>query len=214
MAMTFQQIDLWHSSRPDFISLGTGFSRRVKSLKNTKESGLNMERNKFTTIDPLVDKLAESIDELVAGDRLESIKQQVVEISARLGEQYSVTLEFNLQVHDHHRENSLPLLQTGLATANGANPYQCWGDSSPHRYVVDGELMVVPHDHCPSCWGQWDFKDLHPTCPQCGISMGKQVKWLLDNDMCPHCEKSSVSAASPTCSRCGYSVNPAFIFWG
>ncbi len=173
-----------------------------------------MERHKFEQVDPLLDKLAESVDELLEGEQLASLKRQVAEISSLLGEQYSVTLEINLQVFDPNREQSLPLLQAGFSTTNGAEPHPCWGDSSPHRYVVDGELVVVPHDHCPACWGLWDVKDLNPTCPECGVSMGKQVMWLLDNDMCPYCEQSTVSASNPTCSRCGHSVNPAFIVWG
>lgn len=173
-----------------------------------------MERYKFEKIDPLVDKLAESIDELVGAEPWAAVKQQMADISAILGEKYSLTLEFILQVHDPEREHSLPLLQTGFSTTNGANPYQCWGDSTPHRYVLNGELLVVPHDLCPACWGNWDFKDLHPTCAQCGVSLGQQLKLLLDNDLCPHCEKSTVSASNPTCLRCGQSVNPVFIYWG
>jgi ribosomal protein S27AE len=173
-----------------------------------------MKRDKFEKIDPLLDRLAESIDGLLAQEPWTAVKQHLAEISEILGEKYSLTLELNLQVFDPTREHSLPLLQTGFATSNGEQPHPCWGDSTPQRYVVNGQLVVVPHDRCPACWGIWDVKDQHPDCDHCGVSMGRDVKFSLDNDQCPHCEMSTVSASNPTCGRCGESVNPAFIYWG
>ena len=173
-----------------------------------------MEKNEFEQIDPLIDDISEQVSELIEGETLDQLKAKLAEISRILGEPYSLTLDISLQVFDEEREKSLPLLQTGLSTNNGSPARQCWGDSSPHRYVVHGQLSIVPHDHCPDCWGRWDAKDCHPTCPECGVSMGDQVMWLLDNDLCPHCEKGTVTASDPTCTKCGYSVNPAYIVWG
>lgn len=173
-----------------------------------------MEKHEFEQVDPLVDDIAEEVDGLIEGDALANIKTKLAEISRILGEPYSVTLDINLEVFDCDRKMSLPLLRTGLSTDNGSPARQCWGDSSPHRYVVHGQLSIVPHDHCPDCWSVWDFKELHPTCPSCGVTLGEQVKWLLDNDMCPNCEEGTVTAAAPTCTKCGHEVNPAYIVWG
>ncbi|MCA9138082.1 MAG: hypothetical protein KDB00_15020, partial [Planctomycetales bacterium] len=112
------------------------------------------------------------------------------------------------------REHSLPLLQTGLSSSDGATPYQVWGDSSPQRYIVKGEMVIAPHDRCPECWGPWDFKESNPSCPECGIEMGPHVKLLLDSDCCPNCEKGRVSASNPQCSECGYAVDPNHVAWG
>ena len=57
-----------------------------------------------------------------------------------------------------------------------------WNDSTPHRYIVHGDLVIVPHDHCPQCWGRWDFKSKFPTCESCGSEMGKGGRLLLDFD--------------------------------
>ena len=53
-----------------------------------------------------------------------------------------------------------------------------------------------------------------PTCSTCGYEMGKQIKQLLDNDLCPFCEDGNITLANPKCQKCGYKVNPAFIAWG
>ena len=105
-------------------------------------------------------------------------------------------------------------MQTGMSTFGGAVPHQVWGDSTPQRYVVYGDIIVVPSDHCPQCWAEWGFKERNPKCPGCGLQLGKEVKILLDSDVCPHCEKGKVSAGNPVCSECSYRVNPEHVAWG
>ncbi len=172
-----------------------------------------MEKNLFEKIDPLVDDIAEQISELIEEETLSQLKQKLADLSRELGG-YSLTLEMNVEVFDPERERSLPLLQMGLASSDGEPPYPTWADSSPHRYIVNGEMIIVPHDHCPRCWGVWDFKSRHPTCESCGATMGRDVKLLLDSDRCPQCEKGTLTAHRPECTACGFSVNPAHVVWG
>lgn len=172
-----------------------------------------MEKNLFEKLDPLVEELAEEVNMLVDGPALSKIKRQLTDVSRELGG-YSLTLEMNVQVFDPEREQNLPLIQTGLATSAGDEPYQVWADSTPQRYIVNGAMAIVPHDHCPACWGRWDFKELHPSCPDCGVAMGEEVKLLLDTDCCPRCEKGTVTATQSQCTECGFSVNPDHVSWG
>ncbi len=172
-----------------------------------------MDKDLFEKIDPLVDDIAGQISELIDGDTLSKLKQKLADVSRELSG-YSLTLEMNVQLFDPEYERSLPLLQTGLASSDGETPYQIWGDSTPHRYIVNGEMMIVPHDHCPECWGRWEAKGLHPNCPQCGVAMGDQIKLLLDSDRCPHCEDGTVTVSQPRCTQCGLTVNPDHVQWG
>lgn len=172
-----------------------------------------MDKNLFEKIDPLVDGISDHITELIEGEALRELKQKLADLSCELGE-YSVTLEMNVQVCDPENGQSLPLLQTGMASSDGAMPYQMWGDSTPHRYIVHGEMVIVPHDYCPQCWGRWEFKSKFPTCESCGSEMGKDIKLLLDTDCCPNCEKGTLTASQPQCPECGFSVNPDHIAWG
>lgn len=172
-----------------------------------------MDRNLFEKIDPLVDDIADQITELIEGEGLSGIRQKLVELSREFGTN-SLTLELNVKVFDANREQNLPLLQTGLATSEGSEPDQFWADSSPQRYVVDGEMAIVPNDRCPQCWGEWGFKNLHPQCAGCGAQMGIQVKLLLDSDRCPHCERGVITSQEPKCSECGFTINPEHVIWG
>ena len=75
-------------------------------------------------------------------------------------------------------------------------------------------MLIVPHDYCPKCWDRWDFKWKNPSCGHCGATLGKEVKILLDTDICPYCELGNVTAAKPTCDRCGYQVDSSAVVWG
>jgi WD domain, G-beta repeat len=124
------------------------------------------------------------------------------------------TLNCAVEVFDQQQERALPLLNTGLSTSEGAEPHRVWGDSTPQRYVVDGQIQVVPHDRCPKCWEAWDFKWEHRKCLHCDTELGKNCKVLLDSDVCPHCEEGKVTATKPRCSTCGFQVDPALVVWG
>lgn len=171
-----------------------------------------MTPEQFKNTETRLDTIAEQLGEWLNDERSQTIKQQLTELSKELGA--SVNLELNVSAFDETRENTLPLLQTGLATRDGSAPYQFWSDSTPMRYVAKGEITVIPHDRCPVCWSPWDFKNLHPTCETCGSGMGHEVKLLIDSDRCPSCEKGRLTADNPKCDRCDFEVNPTHVNWG
>lgn len=173
-----------------------------------------MDRSSFESADPIIDQLAEMVDQVLDSDQFEAIRQALFRLSEAAGSRYSVNLTVSVDVFDPGRSNPLPLLTTGFSTSEGKPPFRTWGDSSPQKYVVDGEMQVVPHDRCPRCHGPWDFKFRHPSCPGCGASLGRDVKILLDTDVCPHCEEGRVSMSSPVCGKCGSRVDPALVVWG
>jgi hypothetical protein len=173
-----------------------------------------MDRSSFEAANPIIDQMADLIDRTLESAQLAALHQALARLSEALGPRYSVSLNASVEVFDRERSHPLPLLQTGLSTSEGATPYRTWGDSTPHTYITNGQIQVVPHDHCPRCYGTWDFKFRNPTCPDCGATLGKDVKVLLDSDVCPDCEKGTVSMSAPVCSKCGYRVDPRLVTWG
>jgi hypothetical protein len=119
-----------------------------------------------------------------------------------------------VDVFDAERSNALPLLNVGLSTSKGNAPHKTYGDSTPQKYVVEGEIQVVPHDRCPKCYGVWDFKLMHTSCSECGATLGQEVKLLLDTDLCPFCEEGAVTMSIPTCAMCGQRIDPDVVIWG
>ena len=135
-------------------------------------------------------------------------------LSAELSDHYELLLKVEFQVFDTERTATLPLVSEAISVSSGQEPLLASADSTIHRYVVEGAIRQVPHDYCPKCWGQWDFKLLHQECPNCGCKLGKEVKILLDSDVCPHCENGKVSTSKPKCKECGFEVDPDLVVWG
>jgi hypothetical protein len=86
--------------------------------------------------------------------------------------------------------------------------------SSPHRYVVDGDIQVVPHDRSSKCYRLWDFTLKKPSSSECGASLGHEVRLLLDSDVCPFCEGGKASLTNSTCAMCGQEINLDLVVWG
>jgi ribosomal protein L32 len=166
------------------------------------------------TADPFVDEIAGIVDVVLLSDQLANLRHALEELGKAIGPRYSAYLSVILDVFDQERKKAIPLLNTGLSTSADGPPFRTWGDSTPQRYVVGGEIQVVPHDRCPKCWEIWDFKFEHRTCESCGTTLGQGCKVLLDSDVCPHCEKGSVSMTNPVCDKCGYKVDLDLVTWG
>jgi hypothetical protein len=173
-----------------------------------------MDRSTFESADLIIDEIAAKLDELLDSDQFASVHLLLARLSETVGPRCSVNLTLSVDVFDAERRNALPLLTTGLSTSEGKSPYQTYSDSTPQKYVVDGEIQIVPHDHCPKCYGLWDFKLKNPTCSECGATMGREVKVLLDTDVCPFCEEGTVSPTVPECARCGQRIDPGIVVWG
>ena len=173
-----------------------------------------MDRSTFESADPILDEMGAILDELLDSDQFSAVRSLLARLSEIVGARYSVNFNVSVDVFDAERSHSLPLLTTGLSTSNGKPPYKTCGDSTPQKYVVNGEIQIVPHDHCPKCYGVWDFKLDHPSCSGCGATMRQEVKLLLDTDVCPFCEEGKVSMSAPTCDKCGHRIDPSVVVWG
>ena len=57
------------------------------------------------------------------------------------------------------------------------------------------------------------FKFKHNQCGSCGYELGKQVKYLLDNDICPMCQEGTVKIDNPVCDSCDYKVEKDKVVW-
>ena len=173
-----------------------------------------MDRSTFEAADPILDEIAAKLDELLDSDQLAAVRVLLARLSETFGPRYSANLNVTVDVFDAERRNALPLITTGLSTSEGKSPHKAYGDSTPQKYVVDGEIQVVPHDRCPKCYGLWDFKFKNLSCAACGGTMGRDVKLLLDHDLCPFCAEGKVSLTDPVCSKCGQRLDPGTVVWG
>jgi len=173
-----------------------------------------MKQTEWKALKDLTDAAADEIRKVLMSGAFAKVRQGLQDVSGKLPEKYSINLEINLTVFDDERGTDLPLIQSGLTTSDGKEAYLFTGDSSEHRYLVNGELCEVPHDYCPHCWGQWDFKLQNDTCPECEFTMGEEIKLLLDENICPNCEEGEVRRDQSICSKCGFEVDGKKVAWG
>lgn len=172
-----------------------------------------MTPEQFQNADLLLDTVADQLGEWIESEGSSELRKTLARLSEQL-DGLSISLDMTVGVFDPERGNMLPLLQTGLSSSAGKPAYQTHADSTPMRYLTNGEMTVVPHDRCPCCWAAWDFKELHHACPSCRVRLGEEVKFLIDSNVCPHCENGSVTPAEPNCDQCGFEVNPEHVAWG
>ena len=172
-----------------------------------------MKDTEFKAIEPLVDTIAEELDRLFDSAEFKSLRGALRQASEVLKHK-SVTFNCTVDVFSEERGASLKVLDMGVASYEGKEPHRCYGDSTVQRYIVGGEICQVPHDHCPRCWERWDFKYKYRMCQACGAQLGRDVRLLLDSDVCPHCEDGKVSAANPVCDKCGHEVDLNIVSWG
>ena len=148
---------------------------------------------------PVSTHLGYDLATITAG--LAAVRRALQEVTAKLPEGMSLTFNCELDIFDANREQAVRLVETGLTTSGRESPHRCHGVASGQRYWVNGEICELPHEYCPVCWGSWDFKDLHRRCPSCGVSLGKEVKIMLDSDVCPHCNEGKVTADELACEQ-------------
>ncbi len=173
-----------------------------------------MDRSTFESADLVLDEMSPMLDEFLDSDQFSGVRHALARLSEIVGARYSVNLTVCVDVFDPDRSHALPLLTVGLSTSEGKPPHKTYGDSTPQKFVVGGEMQVVPHDRCPICFGIWDFKLKNPSCSECGATMGPDVKLLLDSDVCPFCEEGKVSMGVPVCDKCGLTIDPGIVVWG
>jgi hypothetical protein len=166
--------------------------------------------------DEQVDRFVEPLDQAMKSPPFEKIKEVLTELGRLFGERYAVNLLCTVDIFDWETGRTLPVFSHGISTTVDNKLYRTFNDSRPQRYVVDGQIQVVPNDRCPKCWEAWDskFDQSEKACPHCGTAMGVNCKVLLDSNRCPFCEKGQVSASNPRCDICGGLVEPAHVVWG
>jgi len=172
-----------------------------------------MQDDQFKLLDPIGDDIHDKFQQLLEKGEFDGILQRLREAAEELPDSYSVSFDVQLNVYDADRDRSMQLLDTGMNT-DKADQYRVSADTEPQKYLVHGQMCIVPEDYCPKCWGQWAFKLKNIQCPECGIRLGREIRLLIDDDVCPWCKEGSVSVDSPKCDNCDYEVDERMVAWG
>ena len=166
-----------------------------------------MDKTIFEAADPITDEIAEATTELLESEATQKLRGLLAKLNKVIGTQYAVSLVLNVEVFDDEKKRNLPLLQTGMSGF----------DASPTRPGLTPRRNAT--SSVGKCW--WLPMTVARSAGKSGISSScinlatiamrhweRDVKLLLDTDVCPWCEEGKVSMSQPTCSKCGHTVDP------
>jgi ribosomal protein L37E len=173
-----------------------------------------MDAQNFDRTNELSEKLILEMGKLQKDGRLQAVEAHVHELLSQLPDGCSISLNFSVEVFDAKRDRTLKAGTTGVTFEKGRVPYLIDLGLSPTKYLVDGVMMKVPHDQCPNCWSRWPLKSRVKSCPECGYRMGREVKLLVDTNVCPRCEEGAISLHHPHCDHCGFVAEENLVVWG
>jgi len=172
-----------------------------------------MDEFTFDSADHLIEEIAVLVDQVLTSDQLGALRDRLSQLNKAIGDRYSVSFSVTLEISDRDRAAALPVLNTGLSLSEDGVAFQTWGDALPQRYVVEGQVQVVPNDRCPKCWEVWAAKFEKLGCPSCDATLGGNCKILLDSGICPNCELGTVAVDEPKCAQCGFEAAPELVVW-
>lgn len=175
---------------------------------------LLMDQDSWQLVDQRLGQIAEKFDKLLESAEFQDIREILSQLSQSLDGRFVVNLNCNVDIFDHLRERSLPLFSTTVSVAKNREVNRTWNGSTHQRYLVGDAISVVPHDHCPKCWAEWNFKFKNRSCQHCDAELGTNCKLLLDSEVCPNCEAGEISESNPHCDNCGFTIDPAVVVWG
>ena len=174
-----------------------------------------MEFEHVNQIESVCDNVFDLFHSLNDDDKFSELKKLMTLAAQKISDGQSITFSMRFTLDDSDLAKQIPFLDMGLTCGKDETPFFFEGVSTLATYVLsDGSVQRIPHDRCPCCWDNWDFKLDSPECPSCGIQLGKGVKQMIDSDICPHCEKGKVSMQSCKCNECGYELDSEKILWG
>lgn len=174
-----------------------------------------MNDEKFYELEAIGDAIHEKFESLHEKDEFKGIETEIQKLLKSLPERYSIEFSFQLNVYDSEREKSILMYKVGTTGSGVEGKTYLFSEGYQfNRYLSKGNIVEIPHNHCPECWGEWDFKTKGSSCPECGVTFGEEVKFLIDSDECPRCHDGHVSQTSPHCDKCDFVAEDDMVIWG
>ena len=173
-----------------------------------------MEIEHVNEIENLCDEMIDLYKTLDSEKKFDKIQSLIEKACKNIPDSTGITLSFQLTLDKPEEDKHIPYYEMGITCVKNETPHFFEGTSSLATYVIENDVLRIPHDRCPKCWGIWDFKTLHPDCPCCGAKLGTDVRIMLDSNTCPKCEKGTVSIKKPLCTQCGYEIDPQYFSLG
>ena len=174
-----------------------------------------MNDEKFHELDTISDKIHDKFESLYGNKEFQEIESDIQKLLKSIHEKYSIEFNLSISIYDSDRDKSIQMYRIGI-TGSGkeGNTYQFSEGYNFNRYIINGHIIEIPHNICPNCWADWDFKRKNSSCPECGVIFGKEVKLLIDSDECPYCSEGKIYQKNSKCTKCDFIADDDLVVWG
>jgi hypothetical protein len=168
-------------------------------------------------------KTAEKLDEVMSDlhQFVENLRENpdyqriITKLKAsEIDDEEVLSIGIDLKIYDGRREKVLELYTAGTQVFQDGEQSHFSGGDANEKFLLNGNIEVAPNGHCPMCYEEWPFKENKEACPNCSTTLGKELKFLIDNDICPHCNEGKVTRTSLVCDQCDFAVDPDLTTWG
>lgn len=171
-----------------------------------------MNPNTARNIDALADKAHDFFEKVKASDAFKALVTEMKDLGQDSNEFVSLGLE--LKLFNNDKEGLLEIYSSGMQSNGEGDPSPYQGGEAFEKFLLHGDIQVVPNGKCPQCYQAWDFKSSSNSCSNCAIELGQKLKYMIDSDQCPNCEDGKVTRNQPSCTKCDYVADPKVVTWG
>lgn len=117
-----------------------------------------------------------------------------------------LAVKLTIDRHDYLGSETVMPIKWALLLFDKSEMKVCRDNSFITTYMVGDEFIDANCEVCPSCKHRWSHKIFNYDCPGCEIEMGDDVKYVIENDSCPHCRHPGLSESDMVCKKCGHEV--------
>lgn len=194
----------------EFLLSGGLLFLSIGLLNRTREK-IKMNNEKFLELDKVSSKIEAFFKDSDQSEKLNDIKKTLQNFCQSLPEQFSITFSLNLGIYDDEREKNIDVSEIGISF-NGSDKSHLIRERYEFcRYIVKGNIVEIPFNYCPVCWGEWYHKK--EGCPDCNSMIGKHIQYLVESNKCPNCIEGEISPENPKCDICAFNANFKDVVW-
>lgn len=168
----------------------------------------------LTRLDGIAEKYRKRYADLVAQGYFADLDEEFEEASEELGDRLHVAVALDVSVTDEFQVEERMVLKRHLKEFGYEMVQNFMPDEVFFRtYIVGNSVKHGTNAACPVCWGEWQYKLSEHECPHCNAEMGKEVRFLIDEDRCPDCDTKGILENGMCCPACCENLEPEMIAW-
>lgn len=187
-------------------------SKKKGSLVSIRleSSGPNLKR-----LSKIAGEFKRRYEHLVQEGYFSDAQEKFIQAMNNENENLQIVVALNIGIRNVSKSNTTMPLKNFLLEQSKHPVGEISGDNIfLTRYVVGNRIELASNEACPNCWSTWPDKWRNRSCPECKMEIGKEVRFLIENDCCPKCNHEGITESGLKCRKCDCKIDEEMIAWG